>query len=247
MSDERIQREAEFHDHLYAHDREARAAAAKYYSVIDRCRDEYLERISTEVKGKRVLEYGCGPGGHAGALAAAGAHVTAIDISPEALKQARKRLKPSIELLEMNAEAMTFEHATFDLVCGTGVLHHLDLSKAFREISRVLRPGGRAVFIEPLGHNPVINLYRRLTPSMRSDDEHPLMMSDFEAADRIFASVDLSFYNLTTLAAVPLRKTKLFEPMSRALASFDDLVMARVPFARRYAWNVLIDLRVAAA
>ena len=243
MSDERLRREAEFHDHLYAHDKDARAATAKYYSVIDRCRDEYLRRISDGAQGKRILEYGCGPGGHAGPLAAAGADVVAIDISAEAIRQAKERLDSSVELIEMNAEAMTFEDASFDVVCGTGILHHLDLEKAFSEISRVLRPGGKALFIEPLGHNPAINLYRRMTPTMRSDDEHPLKMGDFAAAERMFAEVDLSFYNLSTLAAVPLRRSKMFGPLSRGLTKFDDLLIRLIPFARRYAWNVLIELK----
>lgn len=243
MSDDRLRREADFHDHLYAHDRETRAATAKYYAVIDRCRQEYLQRISQDVNGKRVLEYGCGPGGHAALLAAAGADVVAIDISAEAIRQARERLDPSIQLLEMNAEAMTFDDDSIDLVCGTGILHHLELAKAFSEIARVLRPGGRALFIEPLGHNPVINLYRRLTPQMRSEDEHPLLMRDFERAGEMFAVVDLDFYNLTTLAAVPLRRTRLFETVNRGLAGLDDAVMRAVPYVRRFAWNVLIELR----
>ncbi len=245
MSDDRLRREAEFHDHLYAHDRDARAATAKYYSVMQRCRDDYLRRISEDVAGKSLLEYGCGPGGHAAALAAAGASVVAIDISTEAIRRARKRLDPAVEVLEMNAEAMTFDNDTFDLVCGTGILHHLDLDKAFGEISRVLRPGGTAFFIEPLGHNPLINLYRRMTPSMRSDDEHPLMMNDFAVAERLFADVGLSFYNLTTLAAVPLRKTKLFDRANRALTRIDDTLMRVVPSSRRFAWNVLIELQTA--
>ena len=243
MSDDRPQREAEFHDHLYAHDRGARIPTAKYYSVMDRCRDEYLSRISDGVGGKRVLEYGCGPGGHAAHLAAAGANVVAIDISAEAIRQARERVHSSVKLRQMNAEAMTFNDDSFDLVCGTGILHHLDLEKALGEVSRVLRPGGRALFIEPLGHNPVINLYRRLTPSMRSDDEHPLKMKDFEAAERLFSVVDLSFYNLTTLAAVPLRKTKIFDVASRGLSRIDEALIRTIPFSRRYAWSVLIELR----
>src|SRR3546814_4334755 len=54
--------------------------------------------------------------------------------------------------------------------------------------SRVLRPGGRAVFIEPLGLNPAIELYRRFTPSARTPDEHPLLRRDFRRFDAAFGS-----------------------------------------------------------
>lgn len=246
MTDERLEREAAFHDQLYADDRDARAASEKYYSVLDTCRREYFDRITTGAGGSRVLEYGCGPGGHAALLANAGASVVAIDVSSEAIRQAKRRLSPElgIEVLEMNAEAMTFAGDHFDLVCGSGILHHLDLAKAFAEIRRVLRPGGRAVFVEPLGHNPIINAYRRFTPSMRSADEHPLMQHDLDRANDHFDSVELDYYSLTTLAAVPLRKTKLFGPVSNGLERLDEMVMRSLPFARRFSWNVLIELGI---
>jgi ubiquinone/menaquinone biosynthesis C-methylase UbiE len=64
----------------------------------------------------------------------------------------------------MNAEATTFPDNSFDLICGSSILHHLNLDKACAEIRRILRPDGGAVFIEPLGHNPLINMFRKLTP-----------------------------------------------------------------------------------
>jgi len=60
-------------------------------------------------------------------------------------------------------------------VCGSGTLHHLYIDAAFKELVRVLKPNGCVVFFEPLGHNFLINLYRKLTPSMHSEDEHPLL------------------------------------------------------------------------
>ena len=58
-----------------------------------------------------------------------------------------------------------------------------------REIARTLKPGGTALFIEPLGHNPAHQLYRRMTPSMRTADEHPLLQSDLASARRHFGEV----------------------------------------------------------
>lgn len=244
MGDERSQREAEFHDRRYSGEHKTRTAARKYYSVFAECRAAYLAKILDGVEGNRVLEYGCGPGGYATRLAKAGASVVAIDISPEAIRQARTRIGKGrdVELLEMNAEAMDFPDGDFDLVCGTGILHHLDLERAFGEIHRVLKPGGRAFFIEPLGHNPAINAYRRRTPEMRSVDEHPLLMSDFEMARGIFPHVELTCFNLLTLLAVPLRTLPVFGRMVKVLSRGDRALMSLAPFTRRYAWNVLVEL-----
>ncbi|MCP3976909.1 MAG: class I SAM-dependent methyltransferase [bacterium] len=249
MVDKRLRREAEFHDRRYSGEHESREGARKFYSIFAECRAAYLDRILEDVEDKRVLEYGCGPGGFASRLAKGGAQVVAIDISPEAIRQARKRTRKrlDVELLEMNAEAMDFPDEDFDMVCGTGILHHLDLARAFSELDRVLKPGGRALFIEPLGHNPAINAYRRRTPEMRSADEHPLLMSDFEMARSTFPNVDLTFFNLLTLLAVPVRTTKLFGPAVRVLGGGDRLLMRVAPFTKRYAWNVLIELSKATA
>ena len=68
----------------------------------------------------------------------------------------------------MNAEVLEFPDASFDLVFGVAILHHLDLDTACAEFLRVLRPSGTAVFLEPLGHNPFINLVRWATPAART-------------------------------------------------------------------------------
>ena len=244
MGDERSRREAEFHDQRYAGSHGRRTAARKYYSVFAECRAAYVDKILEGIDGSRVLEYGCGPGGYVTRLAKAGASVVAIDISREAILQARTRIPKglNVELLEMNAEAMDFPDGEFDMVCGTGILHHLDLERAFGEIHRVLKPGGRALFIEPLGHNPAINAYRRRTPDMRSVDEHPLLMSDFALARRFFPNVELTFFNLLTLLAVPLRALPVFGRTVKVLSRGDRALMQAAPFTRKYAWNVLIEL-----
>jgi SAM-dependent methyltransferase len=244
VGDERSRREAEFHDQRYSSEHQARTAARKYYSVFAECRAAYLDNILEGVAGSRVLEYGCGPGGYATRLAKSGASVVAIDISPEAIRRARARIPEGldVELLEMNAEAMDVPDGEFDVVCGTGILHHLDLERAFSEIDRVLKPGGRALFIEPLGHNPAINAYRRRTPEMRSVDEHPLVMTDFAMARKLFPRVELTFFNLLTLLAVPLRSLPVFGRTVRLLSRGDRALMKYAPFTKRYAWNVLIEL-----
>lgn len=140
-----------------------------------------------------MLEYGCGTGSKAFALAHTGAHVVCIDISGVGVAEATARAERDgvrADFVQMDAEALGYSFGAFDLVCGSGIFHHLDMERSLAEVRRVLKPEGTAVFYEPLGTNPIINLYRRLTPSMRTPDEHPLVPADFDLMRRHFREVE---------------------------------------------------------
>jgi len=107
----------------------------------------------------------------------------------------------------------------------------------------VLRDDGSAMFVEPLGHNPLINLYRRRTPQLRTPDEHPLLVDDIREAERHFESIEPHFCYLTSLAAVPFRNVGFFRSLVRGLDRFDQFIFRYLPPSRRYAWQVAIKLR----
>jgi SAM-dependent methyltransferase len=86
----------------------------------------------------------------------------------------------------MDAHHLEYDDGYFDMVCGLGVLHHLELRVALPEIARVLRPGGLFMFSEPLDNNPVGRLIRRLTPHARTDDEQPLRYEHLSLIDHYF-------------------------------------------------------------
>ena len=143
---------------------------------------------------------------------------------------------------------MTFPSGLFDRVCGSGILHHLDLSRALPEISRVLKPGGRAIFIEPLGHNPIINWYRRRTPGMRTADEHPLLASDLAEASRHFETVSPEFYHLLVLGAAMIRNRSTAHDafrhvLRRSLDGIDSILLAPRSPLRWAAWVVVLVFR----
>lgn len=237
-------RERAFHDRIFAEG--TRRKLDKFYSVTSSSRDCYASILESLCAGRRVLEYGCGTAGFSVFMTWRGASVTAVDISPIAIEQSRRWVSgkgvPGIRFCAMNAETLAFRDHSFDLVCGTGILHHLDLTKAIAELARVLTPGGTAVFIEPLGHNPLINFYRKLTPQMRSADEHPLRMRDLKLASRYFGQVDCRFFHLHSLLAVPFRNRGFFDPLLGILEACDRLLFAIAPFARRYAWTTVLRL-----
>lgn len=101
------------------------------------------------VKGKKVLEIGCGTGAHAAVFASAGADVTAIDLTERAVSFTKKRFAlfdiKNATVLKADAENLPFPDNSFDFVWSWGVIHHsANTQKIVEEIRRVLKPNGRA-------------------------------------------------------------------------------------------------------
>jgi SAM-dependent methyltransferase len=237
---DKLERERAFHNVAFSEN--SRASASRFYSVVGASRGRYRDLLG-EHAGQRVLEIGCGRETDAVRLAQMGCDVVGIDISDEAIAQSQQQVKDAgveAQFVRMNAESTDFPDASFDVVCGSSIVHHLDTEAAYREIARVLRPAGRAIFVEPTGHNPLINAYRRRTPQMRTPDEHPLVRHDFELAERYFRRTRIEFFELAALAAVPVHGTRAFAPVLSAARAVDRL-LARTP-ARWWAWNVVMTL-----
>ena len=99
-----------------------------------------------KLKGKKVLEIGCGVGTDGVEFARSGAYYTGIDASLNSLELAKKNfefndLRPNLQLAD--AEALPFPDNAFDFIYSWGVLHHTpDMVKAINEVYRVLKPGG---------------------------------------------------------------------------------------------------------
>jgi SAM-dependent methyltransferase len=102
----------------------------------------------TRYHGKKVLEVGFGAGTDFIQWLRAGARLTGVDLTPEALAHARERISvyglPAPDALQVaDAENLPFASDTFDLGYSFGVLHHSpDTEKALAELVRVTRPGG---------------------------------------------------------------------------------------------------------
>jgi len=245
MSHSRIEQEKVFHNKRFSDEVDPRERVSKYYEIARSSRCCYKGLSQSKLKNQRVLEYGCGTGSMAFLLAEQGATVTGVDISDAAVIAATKMITPKhvgLNFRVMNAEQLDFPDNSFDVVCGSGILHHLDLKIAYPELARVLTSSGSAIFFEPLGHNPFINLYRRLTPALRTEDEHPLLMKDLNMANSFFDQVEIRFFHLTTLLATPFRKQPVFSKILACFEFVDKLLFAVFPFLRRYAWIVVITL-----
>lgn len=243
VAHDRIESERAFHDARFSE--EVRDDQGKFYACIKHGATRFTERVTAVARGADVLEYGCGSAIQGLELAKVAKSLTGIDISGVAIANAEAAARSlgigNASYRVMDAENLEFPDESFDLVFGRGIIHHLDLDRCFATIARVLRPGGRAIFWEPLGHNPILNGYRRRTPNARTPDEHPLLKPDFDIARKYLTLGDTEFYGLTTILSVPVRDTKLGDAILGATAQIDKLLFG-VGF-RWLAWYVMMDLK----
>ena len=159
-------REKKFHDNRFANDK--RKSLNVIYDFNKPVKEFFNNIVNKNVSGKKILELGCGMGTNTIAISEKGADATGIDISLEAISRAKntaQKQNNNVQYYEMAVEDMSFDEHSFDKIFGSGILHHTDLSNSLYQIKRVLKEDGKAVFFEPLGHNPLINLFRKFTPS----------------------------------------------------------------------------------
>ena len=263
MLDARKQEEIAFHDKLregqheqrWSPEAEARVAGDplwsnfKYYAIEADSLALSQRWLREHGRGATVLDYCCGNGEDSLFLAAHGAaRVVGIDISDVSIRNCRDRAQAAgvagrVTFETMDAENLSFDDNSFDLITEYGVLHHLELDRAMSELARVVKPGGHMICTETLGHNPVIAWYRRRTPALRTawEVEHILTRPDFDVIRRHWGRIELHFFHLATLAAVPLRHTPVFRPLLAGLRAIDRAVLS-IPGIRWQAWQVVFRL-----
>ena len=213
----------------------------------------YLQRTSTmvgvadflgEICGKRVLEYGCGLGEISTLLAKSGAHVTTFDLSRKSVLTCRHRTRlnevdANVSLCVAAGENLPYADESFDVVFGKAILHHLDADLGWVDISRVLKPGGKAVFVEPMGMNPVLNFVRDYVPYPHKNPR---------GADRPVNYVDIQKWG-RGFGSFGYREIQLFSMLERGFGfgrqffffrRLDDALLARLPFLRRFCRYVVM-------
>lgn len=192
-----------------------------------------------------VLDFGCGHGMAAVVLARNGARVTAFDLSPGYLDEARARARANgvaINLIQADGERLPFAAASFDRIWGNAILHHLDLKVTARELRRVLRPDGLAVFCEPWGENPLLNWARNRLPyagKQRTPDEQPLRRRDLRHLREAFPGLEIRGFQLLSMARRVLRPGRTVARLDRC----DALLLRRIPALERFCRYVVLTLR----
>ena len=246
---EHWRKESEFHDRMAAKD--VREAAFRTYGLSNGS-IQYARNLLGDLTGRIVLDLGCGDGKKTLPLLQEGVRVLACDISYRMATMALAYLKTAanekgarLSCLQIAAEQMGIKSGAVDLVFGVSILHHLNIPLGLEEIHRILKPDGRAVFVEPLAHHPLANLYRALTPKRHSETESPLPYFILKDLGKLFRRANhREFYLSSVLAAFTayLGSKSLFDGFLHILMKIDQALFDAFPQLRRYAWISVIEL-----
>jgi ubiquinone/menaquinone biosynthesis C-methylase UbiE len=195
---------------------------------------EYAFHLVGDARGLRVLDLGSGTGSNSTLLAARGGRVTSMDISPDLLALAERRVEldgfgDSITTVCGSAHSIPLPSNSLDLVFGAAILHHLDLALTAQEVYRVLKPGGRAIFMEPTRNSRLLAFLRRLIPYQAADVspfERPLRADEIASFASLFTRTNTRRFRLPF---VPLLRLILPTRFERRIYEWDRALLKRWP------------------
>lgn len=189
-----------------------------------------------DLAGLSILELGCGAGKMAVLLAKSGAKVTAFDLSLESVRVTRQRAginNVTLEPLVSAGEFLPFATESFDIIIGKSILHHLAIDIGKSELFRVLRKGGKAVFIEPLGMNPVLTFVRKVVPYPHKAPvgvDRPLTYDDIRSWNQ-----DASIWNVQEIQLLSMVERAFgWDARFTFLRKADQFLLRYIPFLRRF-------------
>jgi ubiquinone/menaquinone biosynthesis C-methylase UbiE len=209
---------------------------------------EYAYYLLSDVRGKSVLDFGCGDGENSVLLARRGARVFAMDISESLIHVAEQRLAVNevisgVSFMVASAHDLPLEDESVDVVFGMAILHHLDLQLVAREVWRVLRKGGRAIFQEPVRNSKFVARLRKLIPYQSPDVspfERPLTdqeLKDFAAGYTEYRSRAFVLPYISLLSILP-RTSRLVH----RLYPLDKAILKRFPALSYYATTRVFEI-----
>jgi 2-polyprenyl-3-methyl-5-hydroxy-6-metoxy-1,4-benzoquinol methylase len=166
-----------------------------YWQVVEIAKQNFRS------EDQKLLDFGCGKGELSLVLSKVGYEVFGFDLSPNNIAIA-KRLATEYKITERThfqvcvAEKLDYPTDYFDVLVGADILHHVEITQAVSECSRVLKKGGVAIFHEPV-RVPIFDIVREskvgrwLVPKEASlerqvtQDERKLTITDIEVIKRI--------------------------------------------------------------
>jgi SAM-dependent methyltransferase len=202
---------------------------------------EYAFHLLGDVRGKTVLDFGCGTGENIIPLVLRGARVIGLDVSPELIGLARQRLDGTglkADLRVGSAYATDLPDGSVDVIFSISLIHHLDIGQVTQEMLRILAKGGRAILKEPIRFSASYARLRNLLPARGdiSEYEHPLTRAEFAKLCAPFKSEGMRYFRLPF---VPLLR-RIVARLS--LWTFDRWLIRHCPMADRYATSVVVCL-----
>lgn len=260
---ERYDKERAFHDAWAGSEDTTQIDVRKANEVCTAPEMRFIKRRLGDIKGKTLLDVGCGLGEASVYFALQGASVTSMDISDgmlDATRRLSERYGVVVKTHQSAAEELLLApDEKFDVIYAGNLLHHVDILRTVKLLKPHLAPGGMLVTWDPLAYNPAINVYRSIATEVRTDDEHPLKWADITDIKALFPRVETRYFWLTTLViflamAVLQRRNPNKERFWKAvveegdkwawlylpLERLDRMLLAVVPPLRLLCWNVVI-------
>jgi len=150
--------------------------------------NDIILKFLGDLKGKKVLDVGCGDGRSFDDLLYAGGELYGVDISPEMLKLAKKR-HSNVQLYETDAINLPFEDDSFDVVTAFFFIVHIkDLESVFDEIYRVLKPGGSFI---------LTNINQRKAPKLKLKDGKEIVINSYyHMPKKVIEALENSFFSI---------------------------------------------------
>jgi SAM-dependent methyltransferase len=215
---------------------------------------EFLNLIG-EVHRKDVLDIGCGNGLLSVYLAQLGARVTAIDTSPQAVKNTlvlakMNRVDSLVEAYRFNAMELINLCKSFDIVAGKFILHHIEPFDEFAEILfSMLKKGGRGVFFENNSRNPVLIFFRTFVvgkfgvPKYGDREEYPFEPREIEILKQRFDSVSLYYPEFMFFRLMSPYLFKQNVKISEILSRVDRWIYRYWSFLHKYSYLQIIRVQ----
>ena len=196
------------------------------------------------LEGKKVLELGTGTGGTATLLAKRGASVVGIDLLPFRLAEAQARavehnVVEAVNFALMDAMHLAFPDNTFDFIISKSVLVFTDHTQTAKECYRVLKPEGKAIFMENMRHHPMVWLYRKMFLKYSGKLRY-FSVRDIETIGAEFERLEHREFHLSAVGALFWQKCisiPLFYRWSlHILKTIDISFLKCLPFLKQFCW-----------
>ena len=225
---------------------------------LDECIAEFRTGMGTNTRfaidrleplaGRTVLDFACGQGITSCLLAVRGAKVIGVDVTPQAVEAAAalaEALELAVEfrcgdLLRMN------DLPVFDRMFGRYALHHVDVPRYGRRLSKLLNEQGWGTFLETSVTNPMLALARRFgagrlgVARYGSDDERPLSYRDLRTLQRIFGYAQDVVPEMSFLRILDRNVFRRRSPVLTGACEFVDDKLSEVPHLQWLSYHRLV-------
>lgn len=230
-----INNEREY-ENLKVDDSSIRSSEDKFYHAIKHINKKHDQNTYQVIKDKIVLEVGCSQGIMAKLYSKNCKSFIGCDISNKAIEVAENLNLPNCKFICCDAHVLPFDDDSFEIVIVNSLLHHLDLEVGLKEISRVLKSQGKLIIREPLGINPIFNLYRNATPESRTVDEQPFRLKELRLIRKYFVLNDVEYYGFLNLICAYIPNKSLSNCLS-----FIDHILSFSPIKYLF-WHISGEL-----